>query len=92
MTIAVKTQCLTILPTCESNLTFYYISIHLTNFDADLHTNFKSEDEKAIIAEIAKLMVKIQRLHERELRAEQQAQAVAERSARKRELNENVRM
>ena len=39
-------------------------------------------------------MAKIERLHERELRAEQQAQAVAERSAQKRKptKNENVRM
>jgi hypothetical protein len=35
-------------------------------------------------------MAKIQRLHERELRAERQAQAVAERSAKNRKFNEDV--
>ena len=37
-------------------------------------------------------MAKIQRLHERELWAERQAQAVAEHSAQRRELNEDVRV
>ena len=55
----------------------------MTIIDADLHTNFEFENEEAIVAEITKLMAKIQRLHERELRAEQQAQAVAERSAQR---------
>lgn len=64
----------------------------MTIIDADLHTNFEFENEEAIVAEITKLMAKIQRLHERELRAEQQAQAVAERSAQRRELNEDVRV
>jgi hypothetical protein len=58
-----------------------------------MHDNFKFENKEASVTEVAKLMAKIQRLHERELRAERQAQAVAtERSAKTRRLNEEVRV
>lgn len=51
--------------------------------DAELHADSNIEDMDAIAAEIAGLMAKIERLHKRELRAEKQAQAVAERLAKK---------
>ena len=44
---------------------------------------------EAIVAEIAGLMAKIERLNERQLRANQQAQAVAERTAKKQESLKN---
>ena len=55
---------------------YYYVSI----IDAKLHTNSNSKDMKAIVAEIAGLMGKIERLNKRQLWANQQAQAVAAKS------------
>ena len=49
----------------------------LSIIDAELHANSNIEDNmEAIVAEIAGLMAKIERLNERQLRANQQAQAV----------------
>ena len=62
------------------NIAAYYVS-HTT--DTELHADSNIEDVDAIVAEIAGLMAKIERLHERELRAEEQARAVAERLAKK---------
>ena len=53
----------------------------LSIIDAELHANSNIEDNmEAIVAEIARLMAKIERLNERQLRANQQAQAVAAKS------------
>ena len=54
----------------------------LSIIDAELHADSNIEDMEAIVAEIAGLMDKIERLNERQLRAKQQAQAVAERAAK----------
>ena len=60
--------------------------------DAELHADSNIEDMEVIVAEITGLMDKIKRLNERQLRAKQQAQDVAEQAAKKRESlkNENV--
>ena len=54
----------------------------LSIIDVELHANSNIEDMEAIVTEIAGLMDKIERLNERQLRAKQQAQAVAERAAK----------
>ena len=54
----------------------------LSIIDAELHANSNIEDMEAIVAEIAGLMDKIERLNEHQLWAKQQAQAVAERAAK----------
>ena len=62
--------------------------------DADLHESSQIEDGEVVIAEITKLMNKMEQIYERQYRAERQTRAVtvAKRSASesKRELNENV--
>ena len=60
--------------------------------DADLRANSEIENEEAIVAEIAELMGRMKQIYQRESRAERQVQAVAKRSAPKRESNEYVRM
>ena len=65
--------------------------MHCITIDADLHANSQAEDEEAVVAEIAELMTKMEQTYERKSLAERQAQAVAKRSASKRESNENVR-
>lgn len=60
--------------------------------DTELHADSaKLEDVKAIVDEIAGLMAKIERLHKRGFRAEQQVLAVAERAASKQE-SKNLRV
>ena len=54
----------------------------LSIIDAELHADSNIEDMEAIVAEIAGLMDKIERLNERQLQTKQQAQAVAERATK----------
>lgn len=59
-----------------------------------MHENSQIEDEEAVIAEIMKLMNKMEQIYERQYRAERQIRAVAKRSASesKRESNEIVNL
>ena len=64
----------------------------LSLYDADLNTNFETENEEAIAAEIAELMAaKIKQIQRQQIRAKQQARRVAKRSAIEWKSNENVR-
>ena len=72
-------------------LTVAIIIIYLSCIDAELNTKSNIEDMEAFVAEVRELMAKIERLNERliQFRAEQQAQAAAERAAKKRESLKN---
>ena len=67
-------------------------SLNFITTDADLHESSQIEDEEVVIAEIAKLVNKMEHIYERQYQAERQTRAVAKRSASesKWELNENV--
>ena len=62
--------------------------MHCITICVDLHANSQAQDEEGVVAEIAELMSKMERIYERKSRAERQ---VAKRSVSKRESNENVR-
>lgn len=72
-----------------------FCSIVTIDTDVDVHANSQAEGEEAVVvAEIAELMTKMERLYEWKYRAKRQPQVVTKRSTSesKRELlNENVR-